>query len=163
MRVRSWMRPFVATCMPDDGLDAAVKIMKNEGYGCIVVVDEHRRPSGIVTDRDASFAALTTGLPLREIRVREAMSSPTTNCLQDDEVSQAASTMGRLRIRRLPVVNRAGFLVGILALDDIARRAAQDRDLFAPQVRSEDVARTLGEVARPRILAGEAGNGIRST
>jgi CBS domain-containing protein len=84
------------------------------------------------------------------------MSSPTTNCGQDDDIGRAASTMGRLRIRRLPVVNRAGFLVGILALDDIARHAAEDRDLLAPQVRPEVVARTLGEAARPRILVEEA-------
>jgi CBS domain-containing protein len=128
MRVRDWMKNEVATCTPGDGLDGAVKVMKDEGYGCIVVVDERRRPVGIVTDRDASMTALTSGRPLREFRVSDAMSSPTTNCLQEDDVAQAASTMGRLRIRRLPVVNRGGFLVGLLALDDLARRTARDPD-----------------------------------
>jgi CBS domain-containing protein len=155
MRVRDWMRSYVATCMPEDGLDVAVKRMKDEGYGCIVVVDERRRPVGIVTDRDASMTALATGRRLGEVRVCETMSSPTTNCVQDDDVARAASTMGRLRIRRLPVVNRGGFLVGILALDDIARHVARDADLFAPQVRAEEVAKTLGEVSRPRLVVDE--------
>ena len=122
MRVRDWMRPYPATCMPGDGLDVVVRRMRDEASGCVVAVDERRRPIGIVTDRDVRRAASATAKPLHRILVSEAMTAPPATCFQDDDVADAAATLARGTFRRLPVVNRAGFLVGILTRDDLLWR-----------------------------------------
>ena len=127
MRVRDWMRPYPATCMPGDGLDVVVRRMKDEASGCVVAVDERRRPIGIVTDRDVRRAASATAKPLHRILVWEAMTPGPATCFQDDDVADAAAKLVRRQFRRLPVVNRSGYLVGILALDDLAWRRKLER------------------------------------
>ena len=155
MKVRELMTRSVAICRREDGLDAAVRTMKERVCGCVVVADDRQRPVGIVTDRDACLAALRYGKALHELPVSAAMSSPVTTCSFEDEVAGAESTMARFQVRRLPVVERGGRIVGIVSVDDIARRAVADRDLFARPVRSEDVGMTLGEIARPHIVVEE--------
>ncbi len=135
MRVRDWMRPFVTTCMPDDDLDVAVRRMENEGSGCVVAVDERRRPLGIVSEIDACLAVARMGRPLEQIRVSEAISLPVANCRQDDDVADAAHTIRSLHVQRMPVVNRAGYLVGVLGVDDLDRMATRERDALAPPLR----------------------------
>ena len=127
MRVRDWMRSCPATCMPGDGLDVVVRRMRDEASGCVVAVDERRRPIGIVTDRDVRRAATATAKPLFRILVSEAMTTPPVNCRQDDDVADAAAALVRGPFRRLPVVNRAGFLVGLLTRDDLLWRRKPER------------------------------------
>ena len=131
MRVRDWMRPYPATCMPGDGLDVVVRRMRDEASGCVVAVDERRRPIGIVTDRDVRRAAEATAKPLHRILVAETMTAPPTTCGQDDDVADAVAALVRGSFRRLPVVNRGGFLVGILTRDDLLWRRKPER----PRVR----------------------------
>jgi CBS domain-containing protein len=111
--------------------------MRDEASGCVIAVDDLRRPLGIVTDRDVRRAAAATAKPLHRILVSEAMTAPPATCQRDEDVAEAASVLVRGRFRRLPVVNRAGILVGILALDDLAWRR---------------------KLERPRVLAGAVGS-----
>jgi CBS domain-containing protein len=127
MRVRDWMRPYPSTCVPGDGLDVVVRRMRNESSGCVVVVDDRRCPIGIVTDRDVRRASDASAKPLHRILASEAMTASPVACRQDDDVAEAASNLVHGEFRRLPVVNRAGFLVGILALDDLAWRRKLER------------------------------------
>lgn len=140
MRVRDWMRPFVTTCMPDDGLDVAVNRMEDEGSGCVVAVDERRRPVGIVSEIDACLAVAKVGRPLQQIRVFEAISSPVASCRQDDDIGDAAARLRSLHVHRMPVVNRAGYLVGVLGVDDLDRMATRERDALAPPLRDRRIA-----------------------
>jgi CBS domain-containing protein len=119
MRVRDWVRPFVCTCVPEDRLDFAVRRMRDEDARCIVAVDESWRPIGIVTDRDACLASQESGRSLEALRVSDAMRSTAAICGQDEDVLRARATMKRLHLRWMPVVNRAGYLAGVLALDEI--------------------------------------------
>jgi CBS domain-containing protein len=130
------MRPYPSTCLPGDGLDVVVRRMRDEASGCVVVVDERRCPIGIVTDRDVRSATSATAKPLHRILASEAMTASPVICQQGDDVAEAASKLVRGDFRRLPVVNRAGFLVGVLALDDLAWRR---------------------KLERPRVLVGAAG------
>jgi CBS-domain-containing membrane protein len=59
--------------------------------------------------------------------------------------------MGLHQIRRLPVVDAAGALVGVVALDDLAQEARRQDDLFAPSLPAAAVGKALGEVARPHL------------
>ena len=71
------------------------------------------------------MAAYTQGKPLEDLRVETAMARNVVTCGAEDDLGSAAQVMRQNRIRRLPVINRDGTLVGLLALDDLACEAAR--------------------------------------
>ena len=151
MRVQRLMTRAVWTCTPSTGLDGAVRIMRDQGCGSIVVVDELDHPLAMVTDRDVSLCALESGRTLSQLRVSDAMSAEIHTCRPEDLVAEAEATMIRWQVRRLPVVDSRGCLVGIVSLDDIARESVRELAPHAGPVTADEVARTLGALARPRV------------
>lgn len=129
MIVRNVMKVNVATCGPDTNLAAAAAKMWERDCGALAVVDELGHVVGIITDRDVCIAVGTRPRPAAEIAVREVMARDVAVCSPVDDVNEAAATMRRHRVRRLPVVDHRGVLVGLLTLDDIARRAAGPSDV----------------------------------
>jgi CBS domain-containing protein len=115
------MTKDIATCGPHDVVENCAQMMWDRACGSIPVVDADGRPISIITDRDICMAAWIQGKPLWAIVVASAMSRRlfTVNVLEP--VSTAEAIMRRHGIRRLPVVDDAGRLVGILSVDDIAR------------------------------------------
>jgi CBS domain-containing protein len=120
MNVTRLMRSEVPSCKPDDTLNRAAQIMWETGCGSVPVIDADHRPVGLLTDRDICMAAYTQGLPLGEIRVDTAMAKRVVCCGDGDDLSRAAQLMRENCLRRLPVVDGQGELVGLLSLDDIA-------------------------------------------
>jgi CBS domain-containing protein len=123
MKVTDIMSRDVAQCRKETDLADAMQTMLTARVGTLPVVDTHGRVSGIVTDRDIAVAAATRYRNAAHIAVHEAMSGHVISCLPDDGVTMALKKMEEARVRRLPVVDTAGRLVGIVALDDIVRRA----------------------------------------
>jgi CBS domain-containing protein len=112
----------VCICGRDDAMSFAARQMLQQARGSVVVLDRRsRRPTGIVTDRDLALATYTRGSPLQGLRVGQAMSSPVQTCRADDPLDSAAAAMARAGVRRLPVVDDSGRLVGIVSLSDLAR------------------------------------------
>jgi CBS domain-containing protein len=154
MQVAKLMQRQVATARATDRLDTAAARLRELDCGSVVVVDEHRRPVAMLTDRDICLAALRCEQRLAERTVETAMSKRLFTCRGDDTIAAAEATMSLHQVRRLPVVDAHGRLQGLLALDDIAREACREADLLAPPVSCAAVGRTLGQIARPRLLAG---------
>jgi CBS domain-containing protein len=127
--------------------------MLRRGCGCLPVVDGEKRLVGILTDRDVCRIAQHTDEPLSRLRARAALSAPVHTCTPDTSVADAEASMARHQVRRLPVLDARGGLVGLLSLDDIAREARSEESLIRPAVSSEGVGRTLGAIVRPRIEA----------
>lgn len=136
------------TCRPDDDLATAANVMWDLDCGCVPVVGEGRRVVGMITDRDACMAALMSGRPLHELRVAEVMSKEIAYCRPSDGLDEAHAMMRARRVRRLPVTDGEGRVVGVLSLHDIARAAKRDRRFF-PRVKLRDVALTFAEVSQP--------------
>ena len=155
MKVEELMTRHVATIGPGEGLDTAAHRMQENECGCLPVVDEHRRPIAMVTDRDICMAAARSDAPLSALEVRAAMSRKIHTCPTGTTIGEAAGAMALYQVRRLPVVDSQGRLQGLVTLDDIARRARLDEDLLAPHVSEEAVGRTLGEINRSHILCDE--------
>jgi CBS domain-containing protein len=147
MNVLDAMTRDPKSCRPEDDVAFAAKVMWDHDCGCVPVVDGENRLVGIVTDRDVCMAALMSGRPLYEIRVTSVMARDVVACKPNDRLSDAQVLMRRSKIRRLPVTDRDGRLLGILSLHDIARVAEAARGLFPP-VRLKEVARTFAEVTR---------------
>lgn len=152
MNVSNLMQRRVATVGPDERLDRVAHLLRDRECGSVVVVDERRRPLAMVTDRDVCLAALRHATALAEIPVSSAMSAKLFTCRSEQDLDDAERAMALHQVRRLPVVDAGGALVGLLALDDIAREASRERELLSPRVSCSSVGKTLGEITRPRVV-----------
>ena len=78
------------------------------------------------------------------------MSSDVQTCRPGDSVEDAEAILRRAQVRRLPVVDDADQLVGIVSLSDLARAAARCRSQKKPAVDEAEVAETLASICQPR-------------
>jgi CBS domain-containing protein len=120
MKVERIMRHDVKTCHPQDSLNNAAQIMWEDSCGAVPVVDEQFRPVGLLTDRDICMAAYTQGGALHALRVEGAMARRIVSCGPEDDIADAARIMRNNAVRRLPVIDSDGKLVGLLSLNDLA-------------------------------------------
>ncbi len=146
--VHDIMRVRVHTCNVDDTLHRAAQIMWEKDCGCLPVVDSSRHIHAVITDRDICMAALTQGVPLASTSVASAMSRSLITCSPDDSVGAVEELMQDEQIRRVPVVDANGILIGMISIGDIARflrgRAAQ-----APASAAQFV-ETVAAISEPR-------------
>lgn len=154
MNVEALMTQSPKTCGPGDTLHRAAQLMWENDCGSLPVVDERRRPIGMITDRDVCMCAFTQGLPLAALRVETAMSPTVVSCSPRDSLASAERRMREHRIHRLPVMDAAGEVVGVLSLNDIAREAELGRisSNGRPPVTDQEVAATLGAICS-RLVA----------
>src|SRR5688500_8470642 len=118
--VHDAMRTRVYVCAPQDTLARAAQIMWEKDLGCLPVCEPGRKVVAMVTDRDISMAAFMQWKHLGETSVESAMSRGVCTCSPDDELGQAEDIMRANQVRRLPVVDANGVLVGLLSLGDVA-------------------------------------------
>jgi CBS domain-containing protein len=142
MKVSELMIQDVATVRLTDTLEQAAHLMWDRDIGCLPVVDGTGRLLGILTDRDVCMSAYARGEPLRAIPVTVAMASRVYSCGADDELVDVEATMARQRVRRVPVLEESGRVIGILSLDDIAQIAVR-----SSSISEREVAATLAAIA----------------
>ncbi len=157
MRVENLMAKQVHSCRPEDTLEQAARLMWSFDCGSLPVCGGAGadRPAGMITDRDISMCALFQHKPLSDLRVSEAMSKQVLTCRADDPVEHAEQVMRDGQVRRLPVLNDEGALVGVISLADIAREAARERAQPSKDVTELEVGDTLAAICvpPPRALA----------
>jgi len=123
-KVEDVMVKGVRFCHPDTNLAAVAKIFWEEGCGALPVV-ENGRAIGMITDRDVAIALGTRNARACDTLVRDVALPKVFFCLAQDDIHTALNTMRAQQVRRLPVVDHAGALVGILSLDDIVLLAGE--------------------------------------
>ncbi len=149
MTVKEIMTKDIGACAPATDLAAAAKLMWERACGFLPVVDTHGQVVGVVTDRDICKAGAGTHRPLAHIAVTEAMSHPIVACFADENVKTVLVTMGKHRVRRLPVLDKTGHLQGVLSIDDVVRAP---RRRGAPT--NDDVVDALKSIcAHPALVA----------
>jgi CBS domain-containing protein len=151
MNVERLMCKTVKSCSIDQTLADAASIMWEADCGCVPVLDANHGVLGMITDRDICMAAFLNGRPLQDLHVKDVMSRQVLSVRPEDSISSAEILMRRAQIRRLPVVNHTGRLVGILSLNDIALEAEREQGARSPDLGLNDVALTLSAVCRPRV------------
>ncbi len=149
MKVEQLMTRPVWTCEPGASLQVAAGLMWEHDVGC-VVVQAGGRIVGVITDRDICMGGYTTGLAFNEVLVSRSMAIEPSVIDARATVDAAERLMRSKGIRRLPVVDDAGHLVGLLSLNDIAREAARQMGKPSLDVSSEGVAATLAVLCTPR-------------
>ena len=154
MRVREIMTADPACCTPDQTARDAARVMREQDCGCVPVVDdiETRHVVGVVTDRDLTIRALADGKG-PETPIRELMSSSTSCCTPEDDLRELERIMVERQVRRVPVVDGAGGLIGIVAQADVALSRADgaltDREIArVVECISQPVSRTSTVDAR---------------
>jgi CBS domain-containing protein len=132
VRVRDIMTPDPASCTPDTTAQQAATLMRDYDCGSIPVVENSQSKNlvGTVTDRDLAVRGLAEGKG-PDTRIRELMTGSPMTCGPDDEVETVREVMVARMVRRVPVVDDHGALVGIVAQADIAREegAASDQEV----------------------------------
>ncbi len=117
MHVMDCMRAPAITCAPDAKMIEVARQMEWSEVGSVVVTDIDEAVLGIVTDRDLVYAIA------RELgttcSAADMMAKPVMVIHESEDVYDAAAKMAAARCRRLPVLNTAGKLVGVVAIDDI--------------------------------------------
>jgi len=139
MHIRDVMTPNPRTVTPNDSIQNAAQIMRDEDTGAVPVV-ENGRTVGMVTDRDIVVRAVADGQPNRLIR--EIVTSAVVTATPDMSTREAAELMSEHQIRRLPVVE-GERLVGIVSLGDIAVKEGKDS-------RSGDTLQSISEGVKER-------------
>jgi CBS domain-containing protein len=116
-------------------------MMKIEDVGSIPVCsgENSRRLVGIVTDRDLCLEIVAEGRDANSTRVETCMTREPVTCRADEDLETALDRMEAHQVRRIPVVDRAGMLVGIISQADIATRTD----------RPERTAEVVEEISRP--------------
>ncbi len=147
MFIRETMAKEVWTCHADEPLAAAARIMWDHDVGAVPVVDPASKLAGIITDRDICMAAYITGKPLDSEPVGAHMSKQVFTTAPTDRAETAEELMRSKQIRRLPVVDAAGTIVGMVTLSDLARAAAERGRKV---IDSGEVIATLAAICQPR-------------
>jgi CBS domain-containing protein len=149
MPVGDFCRREPCTATAGESIREAAKRMDARGVGCLVVVDAEGKPVGMLTDRD---------LVMRGLRRRRDPDSTTVGELMHDDVTRVREAaplevaIRRMRsdaVRRIPVVDDVGRLVGILAADDVLQLAASELAGVAEAIRTQFPADREGGHALP--------------
>ncbi|MAM59998.1 MAG: CBS domain-containing protein [Maritimibacter sp.] len=146
MQVREMMTENPACCSPDTSLQDVAKLMSGCDCGEIPVIDEQRRPVGVVTDRDIACRCVAKGKDPSQTTAREVMSEPVVTVTSEDTVESCCQRMEENQIRRVPVVDEAGACCGMVAQADLVRR-----------VDEHETAEVVRNVSQPTKEASRAG------
>ena len=111
-------------CVPADTVVKAARLMKESDVGPIPVVEDGqtKRLVGIVTDRDLALKVVAEGRDPNAVKVEEVMTREPVTCRAEDDLQKAVGLMAERQLRRIPVVDEAGRVVGIIAQADVATR-----------------------------------------
>ncbi len=135
MFIRDYCNMNVICCEPDTPIAEVAALMRRHHVGDVVVIDsqhqDQRVPLGIVTDRDILVETIALDIEARVFTASDLMSSPLTTVQEDAGLADALGIMRGKRVRRLPVVNRAGGLFGMVTSDDLLNVLSAELSMLA--------------------------------
>jgi len=138
MKIRDVMSKDVQVARPEDTLQNVAGRMAAGDFGFIPVADGDRL-IGALTDRDIVVRAVASGAG-PEARVLDVLSRDALVVRADDDLKVALDLMSSRQIRRLPVVDKDGRLVGVVSLGDLSTRV---KERYAGEA-LEEISRPLG-------------------
>lgn len=134
MQLREVMTPRPEYVSPETPIGEVATMMKAKNIGILLVAD-HDRLIGAVTDRDIVVRGIAEGWDPRTAKTEDIMTSRALYCFDDQDIREAARLMEEKHVRRLAVLNRHKKLVGIVSLGDLALKS-DDETIPAQVMRS---------------------------
>ena len=172
MKVEQLMTKDVRACRPSHPLNCAAQILWEYDCGIVPIVDEEGlgKVVGTLTDRDICMAAYTQGRNLSEMQVDLAMARKVYSCTPAATLEEAMEKMREAQVGRLPVVDEAGQLLGMISLADIAHAAKAQgappgacprrRDVRSHYWAADCSGLRAAEVAESGAGCGRSGSGV---
>ena len=120
----------VVTASAQMTIAEAARAMKQKNVGALIVVNAGR-PLGVLTDRDIVLDVVAAGNDPDTVRVSEVMRRRPATLRDDLGLMDAARVFAKTGVRRLPVVDKAGRVAGIVALDDLMMLLGNEMGLLA--------------------------------
>ncbi|MFO1315039.1 MAG: CBS domain-containing protein [Burkholderiales bacterium] len=127
MTIKEFCVRDVVSVARTDTITTAAALMREHHVGDVVVVDDtggRRVPVGIVTDRDIVVEVIAAGVDPRSLKVGDLLQRAVVTVREDRSYTDTVRLMTQHGIRRVPVVDAQGTLVGIVAADDMLRQLA---------------------------------------
>jgi len=134
--IQEVMTRDVQTISTQDSVQRAAQLMDELNVGAIPVVDDGKLV-GMVTDRDITVRSVAIGQDPTTTRVNDVMSTDVRTCTIEQSVEDVLAQMADVQIRRVPVVDGNGQVIGIVSLGDVVTKAPAD------------VEQTLDEISTP--------------
>lgn len=150
MKASEIMTPTPHCCAPDDSLRSVASIMRDDDCGAVPVVDGGKLV-GIITDRDLAVRALATGQG-PDAKVTSHMTRGPHTCSADDDVREVQRVMSEAQVRRVPIVDASGRVVGIVSQADLAIAASGS----GQDVSDREVAIVVERISQPAGGTGSA-------
>jgi CBS domain-containing protein len=140
MKVKDVMTKKLVYVVPDDSAMRAARLMKSQEVGAVPVVRdaESMKLEGIVTDRDLCNAVVAEDRTPGFTAVQAVMHAKPVTCHPEDTLETCEKLMAKHQVRRIPVVEKDGRCVGIVAQADIVRHG-----------KAEEVRKTLLAISKP--------------
>lgn len=126
MIVADLMTKNVAHVGTEETLGRAAQLLWERDCGALPVLRSDGSVVGMITDRDICMAAWSRGSAPAAITVADAMSTQLVACSPRDTIADVENRMRSNQLRRLPVLDEAQQLVGIISLADLARQAGNN-------------------------------------
>lgn len=120
MELNTVMTANPACCGRETSLQEVAKLMADNDCGMIPVVDQQGMPLGTITDRDIAVRAVARGGDMNNCCAGDYMSEPVRTVSQDSTLADCCAAMESAQLRRMPVVDAQGRVVGVVAQADIA-------------------------------------------
>lgn len=136
----------------DESVREAARRMREREVGFLVAIDSRGRPVGVLTERDLVGRVLADGHDPASMRVRAVMTPNPNTIAVEAPIETAVSLMMFGAVRRLPVVDQAGKVVGIVTLDDVTALLAEEFSMIGKLLESHmPYRRAFGDAASPSI------------
>ena len=139
------MTPDPACCTPQTPIPEVARLMVRHDCGAIPVVENEstRRLLGIITDRDIVCRLVAKDIPVEQATAEQAMTDEVATLTQDATLNDCVHLMSCEKVRRVPVVDGNGRVLGIVAQADLARAGADE-----PQL-EEELTDAVEEISEP--------------
>ena len=134
MRVADVMTRDIEFIDASASVAEAAAVMGDLGVGALPVGSAEDL-QGVLTDRDILFRVVAKGLSNTGVTVGDVMTTTLYSCRQEDPVQTALDLMGARNLRRLPVLDANGVMVGLVTLSDLSRRMLLDSGVIQQAVR----------------------------
>ncbi len=130
-------------CLPNDLVVKAAILMRSENVGSVPVIESEntRKLVGIVTDRDLVMKVMAEGKDPKTTKVAVVMTAEVVSHLSEDDFQKAMDSMSKNQLRRIPILDKDGKILGIISQADVATRVDKP----------ERTAKMVKEISQSRI------------
>lgn len=136
----------VATISADKTIQECAQQMRADHVGSLVVIDEDRKPVGMITDRDIAIEVVAQKLDPAAKKVADIMTAPVVTATPNEGMVVALARMREFGIRRLPIVDEEGHIVGVISNSNLIEELSE---LLSSLVRNIHSSKTREVTLRP--------------